>query len=91
GTDYLGKTVSLAVGELISVATLGQVHQVELYCAKEATKSTILMLRVVASKDIGRQILTYGKRKPLDDSLKAKDAILIPIEGSSSHVKQQPC
>ncbi|GMH17799.1 hypothetical protein Nepgr_019640 [Nepenthes gracilis] len=90
GTDYVGKTIFLAVGELIFVATPGQVHQVELNRSKEATKSAILMnleSRVVTSEDIGRQILTYGVRKPLDDLLKAKDAILISVEGSSGHGK----
>ncbi|GMH16298.1 hypothetical protein Nepgr_018139 [Nepenthes gracilis] len=68
-------------------ATHGQVHQVELNCAKETTKSVVLMSRVVASEDIGRQIFTYGERKPLDDLLKVEDAIFISVEGSSSHVK----
>ncbi|GMH14244.1 hypothetical protein Nepgr_016085 [Nepenthes gracilis] len=80
GADYVGKAVSLAVGELISVATPGQVHQVELNRAKEATKSAVLMnleSRVVASEDIGRQILTYGERKPLDDLLKVVEAITL--------------
>ncbi|GMH26525.1 hypothetical protein Nepgr_028368 [Nepenthes gracilis] len=92
GTDYVGQAISLPIGELISAATLGQVHQVELNRAKEATKSTILRnleSRMVASKDIGRQILTYEDRKPLHDLLKAKDAILLLVEGSNDYVKRE--
>ncbi|KAM3290158.1 putative protein isoform X1 [Capsicum chacoense] len=42
-----------------------KVDQVQLNLAKQATKSAILMnleYRMVASEDIGRQLLTYGER-----------------------------
>ncbi|GAB4842317.1 hypothetical protein Ancab_012287 [Ancistrocladus abbreviatus] len=79
-SHYVGKAVSLAVGELISVATPGKVDEVEVNRAKEATKSAVLMnleSRMIASENIGRQILTYGERKPLESLLKAVDAITV--------------
>nr|AFK47763.1 unknown [Lotus japonicus] len=33
--------------------------------------------RMIASEDIGRQILTYGERKPVEQFLKAVDAITL--------------
>lgn len=44
---------------------LCSVTQEQLDRAKEATKSSVLMdleSRIVASEDIGRQVLTYGER-----------------------------
>ncbi|KAK9676087.1 hypothetical protein RND81_11G052800 [Saponaria officinalis] len=54
--------------------------QVQLDRAKAATKSAILMnleSRMVASEDIGRQILTYGERKPVEYFLKTIDEITV--------------
>ncbi|KAK4372857.1 hypothetical protein RND71_008241 [Anisodus tanguticus] len=51
--------------QLTAVANPGEVDQVQLDRAKQSTKSTILMnleSRMVASEDIGRQLLTYGER-----------------------------
>ncbi|CAA3018687.1 mitochondrial-processing peptidase subunit alpha, partial [Olea europaea subsp. europaea] len=51
---------------------------VQLNRAKQATKSAILMnleSRMVASEDIGKQILTYGGRKPVEHFLKAVDEV----------------
>ncbi|KAK6147790.1 hypothetical protein DH2020_018702 [Rehmannia glutinosa] len=53
-------------------------HPVQLDRAKQSTKSAILMnleSRMVASEDIGKQILTYGERKPVEHFLKAVDEI----------------
>nr|AFK45902.1 unknown [Lotus japonicus] len=33
--------------------------------------------RMVVSEDIGRQVLTYGERKPVDDFLKAVDQVTL--------------
>ncbi|KAG0463928.1 hypothetical protein HPP92_019997 [Vanilla planifolia] len=74
GSDFVMKAVDLAARELLTVATPGQVGQVELDRAKQATMSAVLMnleSRMVASEDIGRQILTYGERKPIEHFLKA--------------------
>ncbi|PKA59024.1 Mitochondrial-processing peptidase subunit alpha [Apostasia shenzhenica] len=80
GSDFVSKAVDLAARELLAVATPGQVEQVELDRAKQATKSAVLMnleSRMVASEDIGRQILTYGERKPIEHFLKAVDEVTL--------------
>lgn len=77
-SGFVAKAVDLAAQELIAVASAGQVSQVQLDRAKESTKSAVLMnleSRVIASEDIGRQILTYGERKPVEQFLKAIDGI----------------
>nr|GEZ38215.1 mitochondrial-processing peptidase subunit alpha-like [Tanacetum cinerariifolium] len=59
-------------------ATSGEVNQVQLDRAKKSTKSAILMnleSRVVTSEDLGRQVLTYGERKPVEFFLKTIDAV----------------
>lgn len=78
GSDFVSKAIEIAAKELIAVATPGEVDQVQLDRAKVATKSAILMnleSRMVASEDIGRQILTYGERKPVEHFLKAVDEV----------------
>ncbi|KNA11162.1 hypothetical protein SOVF_137740 [Spinacia oleracea] len=78
GSDFIVKAFEIAAKELIAVATPGQVSQLQLSRAKVATKSAILMnleSRMVASEDIGRQVLTYGERKPVEHFLKTIDEI----------------
>ncbi|CAA2980922.1 mitochondrial-processing peptidase subunit alpha [Olea europaea subsp. europaea] len=78
GSDFATNAIDIAVRELISVATPGEVDQVQLDRAKQSTKSAILMnleSRMVASEDIGKQILTYGERKPVEHFLKAVDEV----------------
>ncbi|KAG6733571.1 hypothetical protein I3842_01G231100 [Carya illinoinensis] len=80
GPDFASKAVDIAAGELISIATPGQVSEVQLKRAKESTKSAVLMnleSRMIVSEDIGRQILTYGKRLPVEHFLKAVDEITL--------------
>ncbi|KAM0933615.1 putative quinol--cytochrome-c reductase, Mitochondrial processing peptidase [Dioscorea sansibarensis] len=80
GADFVNKAVDLAARELVAVATPGQVDQVELDRAKASTKSAVLMnleSRMVASEDIGRQILTYGERKPIEHFLKMLDEVTL--------------
>ncbi|KAG6497961.1 mitochondrial-processing peptidase subunit alpha-like isoform X1 [Zingiber officinale] len=80
GPEFSTKAVDLAARELLAVATPGQVDQVQLNRAKESTKSAVLMnleSRAVASEDIGRQILTYGERKPVEHFLKAVDELTL--------------
>ncbi|KQK05303.1 mitochondrial-processing peptidase subunit alpha [Brachypodium distachyon] len=72
--DFASKAVDLAAGELLEVATPGKVTQEQLDRAKEATKAAVLMnleSRIIASEDIGRQVLTYGERKPIEYFVKA--------------------
>ncbi|KAL9323071.1 hypothetical protein ACSQ67_011124 [Phaseolus vulgaris] len=79
-SDFVEKAVDLAAKELIALASPGQVSQVQLDRAKESTKSAILMnleSRIIASEDIGRQILTYGERKPVEQLLEAVEAITL--------------
>ncbi|KAL8208443.1 hypothetical protein R6Q57_007855 [Mikania cordata] len=76
--EFASKAIDLAAEELIVIADDGAVRQVQLDRAKQATKSAILMnleSRMVASEDIGRQILTYGERKPVESFLKAIDEV----------------
>ncbi|RDX96373.1 Mitochondrial-processing peptidase subunit alpha, partial [Mucuna pruriens] len=78
--DFVPKAVDLAAKELIAIASPGQVTQVQLDRAKKSTKSAVLMnleSRMIASEDIGRQILTYGERKPVEQFLKAVDEITL--------------
>ncbi|KAM6585208.1 hypothetical protein CsatB_012210 [Cannabis sativa] len=80
GSDFASKAVDIAVAELHSIATPGQVTQVQLNRAKESTKSAVLMnleSRMIASEDIGRQVLTYGERKPVEHFLKTVDEITL--------------
>ncbi|KAK9043870.1 hypothetical protein V6N11_072194 [Hibiscus sabdariffa] len=80
GSDFVPSAIDVAVKELIAVATPGQVEQKELDRAKQSTKSAILMnleSRAVASEDIGKQILTYGERKPVEHFLKVVDEITL--------------
>ncbi|PIN14334.1 Mitochondrial processing peptidase, alpha subunit [Handroanthus impetiginosus] len=78
GSDFAPHAIDIAVRELIAVATPGEVDQVQLDRAKQSTRSAILMnleSRMVASEDIGKQILTYGERKPAEHFLKAVDEV----------------
>lgn len=80
GSDFVSKAIDIAAEELLAAATPGKVEQVELDRAKQATKAAVLMnleSRMVASEDIGRQILTYGERKPIEHFLKAVDEITL--------------
>ncbi|KAJ4973298.1 hypothetical protein NE237_006472 [Protea cynaroides] len=80
GSDFVSKAVDLAARELLAVATPGQVDQTQLDRAKATTKSAVLMnleSRTVASEDMGRQILTYGERKPVEHFLKAVDEVTL--------------
>ncbi|KAK3165385.1 hypothetical protein QOZ80_1AG0032500 [Eleusine coracana subsp. coracana] len=78
--EFASKAVDLAAGELLEVATPGKVTQEQLDRAKQATKSAVLMnleSRAVASEDIGRQILTYGERKPIESFMKDVEEVTL--------------
>ncbi|KAJ4708567.1 mitochondrial-processing peptidase subunit alpha-like [Melia azedarach] len=80
GSDFVSKAIDVAAKELIAVATPGGVDQVQLDRAKQSTKSAILMnleSRMVVSEDIGRQVLTYGERKPLEQFLKSVEEVTV--------------
>ncbi|KAK9075965.1 hypothetical protein SSX86_004295 [Deinandra increscens subsp. villosa] len=75
--EFAPEAICIAAEEL-SVITDGTVRREHLERAKQSTKSAILMnleSRMVASEDIGRQILTYGERKPVESFLKAIDEV----------------
>ncbi|KAL8503129.1 hypothetical protein ACS0TY_022028 [Phlomoides rotata] len=77
-SEFAVNAIDIAVKELIAVATPGEVDKVQLDRAKQSTKSAILMnleSRVVVSEDIGKQILTYGERKPAGHFLKTIDEV----------------
>ncbi|KAL6140793.1 hypothetical protein ACLB2K_059086 [Fragaria x ananassa] len=80
GSAFASEAVEIAAKELLSIATPGQVTDVELKRAKEATKAAVLMnleSRVIASEDIGRQVLTYGERKPVEHFLKTVEGVTL--------------
>ncbi|KAK6914806.1 Peptidase M16, C-terminal [Dillenia turbinata] len=77
---FASKAVEVAARELLEIATPRKVDLVQLNRAKESTKSAVLMnleSRMIESEDIGRQILTYGERKPVEHFLKAVDEITL--------------
>ncbi|KAK2654587.1 hypothetical protein Ddye_014443 [Dipteronia dyeriana] len=79
-SDFVSKAVDIAVGELITIATPSKVTQEQLNRAKQATKSAVLMnleSRMIVAEDIGRQILTYGERKPMEQFLKIVEGITL--------------
>jgi processing peptidase subunit alpha len=56
------------------------VTDIELARAKNSTISAVLMnleSRVIVAEDIGRQILTYGCRKPVDHFLQCMDEMTL--------------
>nr|BAB62405.1 mitochondrial processing peptidase alpha subunit [Morus alba] len=79
-SDFAAKAVDVVANELIAISKPGEVDQVQLDRAKKSTKSAILMnleSRVIASEDIGRQVLTYGKRMEVDHFLNAVDEVTV--------------
>nr|UER43495.1 insulinase protein alpha 1b [Viscum album] len=79
-SDFVSQVVDIAVNELLLIATPGEVTEVELNRAKKVTLSAISMnleSRMIIQEDIGRQILTYGERKPLDMFLKAVEEVTL--------------
>ncbi|RCV29202.1 hypothetical protein SEVIR_5G471500v4 [Setaria viridis] len=79
-SDFVAKAVDVAISELIAVATPGEVTEVELQRAKNSTISSVLMnleSRVIVAEDIGRQLLTYGCRKPIDYFLQCMEEITL--------------
>ncbi|PON62486.1 Coenzyme PQQ biosynthesis protein [Parasponia andersonii] len=80
GSGFAAKAVDIVANELIALAKPGEVDQVQLDRAKKSTKSAILMnleSRMIASEDIGRQVLTYDKRIQVDSLLKAVDEVTL--------------
>jgi processing peptidase subunit alpha len=70
----------LAARELTSLATPGQVDQTQLDRAKASAKSAILAnleSKASATEDMGRQVLAFGERKPVEHLLKAVDGVTL--------------
>ncbi|CAL4909204.1 unnamed protein product [Urochloa decumbens] len=92
--DFSSKAVDLAAGELLEIASPGKVSQEQLDRAKEATKSAVLMnleSRSIASEDIGRQVLTYGERKPIEYFLKTVEEITLnDISSTAKNMMSSP-
>ncbi|XP_013721397.2 probable mitochondrial-processing peptidase subunit alpha-1, mitochondrial [Brassica napus] len=77
--EFAAKAIELAAKEMKDVAG-GKVNQKHLDRAKAATKSAVLMnleSQMIAAEDIGRQILTYGERKPVEQFLKTVDGLTL--------------
>ncbi|XP_010528943.1 PREDICTED: probable mitochondrial-processing peptidase subunit alpha-1, mitochondrial [Tarenaya hassleriana] len=91
--EFAAKAVEVGANELKDVAG-GKVNQKHLNRAKAATKSAVLMnleSRMIAAEDIGRQILTYGERKPVEQFLKTVDQLtLTDIADFTSKVIAKP-
>ncbi|XP_078435066.1 mitochondrial-processing peptidase subunit alpha-like isoform X2 [Wolffia australiana] len=78
--EFVAKLVEIAAAELILVTTPGQVTDIEFQRAKNATKSAVLMnleSRMIITEDIGRQLLTYGCRKPVEHFLGILDELTL--------------
>ncbi|KAL6555118.1 hypothetical protein OROGR_006376 [Orobanche gracilis] len=78
GSEFAANTIDIAVKELTALATPGEVDEIQLERAKQATKSAILMnleSRMIASEDIAKQILTYGERKSWEHFLDVVDHV----------------
>ncbi|EFJ11431.1 hypothetical protein SELMODRAFT_183257 [Selaginella moellendorffii] len=93
-SDFVPNLIDLATDELTTVATGGEVTEEELERAKNATISAVLMnleSRVVVTEDIGRQILTYGKRKPIQDFISAVQGLTLEnITSTASKLLSSP-
>jgi processing peptidase subunit alpha len=77
---FVPKAIDLATRELTSLATPGKVDQTQLDRAKATAKSAILMnleSKASATEDMGRQILAFGERKPVEHLLKAVDGVTL--------------
>uniref|UniRef100_A0ACD5VP01 Uncharacterized protein n=1 Tax=Avena sativa TaxID=4498 RepID=A0ACD5VP01_AVESA len=75
---FAPKAIDLAARELTSLATPGQVDQTQLDRAKASAKSAILASldsKASATEDMGRQVLAFGERKPVERLLKAVDGV----------------
>ncbi|XP_010504362.1 PREDICTED: probable mitochondrial-processing peptidase subunit alpha-2, chloroplastic/mitochondrial isoform X2 [Camelina sativa] len=76
---FASEGIQLVAAEIENVAG-GYFDQKHLDRAKAATKSAILMnleSRMIAAEDIGRQILTYGERKSVDQFLNTVDELTL--------------
>ncbi|KAG0573968.1 hypothetical protein KC19_VG226000 [Ceratodon purpureus] len=94
GSDFVPYLVDLATKEFIAVATPGEVTDAELQRAKNTTISAVLMnleSRVVVTEDIGRQILTYGNRKPLSEFIQGVQSLsLQDVSGVAQKIIATP-
>ncbi|KAK9060476.1 hypothetical protein SSX86_021180 [Deinandra increscens subsp. villosa] len=85
GSDFVSKAIDIAAKELIAVATesvvkgspvpgrSGEVKQRRLIILN--VRVVGLHMQLVASEDIGTQILTFGERRPVEYFLKAIDEV----------------
>ncbi|KAM0840350.1 hypothetical protein ACQ4PT_059724 [Festuca glaucescens] len=77
---FAPKAIDLAARELTSLATPSQVDQTQLDRAKAAAKSAILASlesKASATEDMGRQVLAFGERKPVEHLLKIVDGVTL--------------
>ncbi|KAM7259066.1 hypothetical protein ACFE04_014807 [Oxalis oulophora] len=93
-SKFVSEALNLAAKEFLEAATPGKVTQAELDRAKQSTKSAILMnleSRVIVAEDIGKQVSTYGERKPVDFYLKSVDEVTLKdIESISKKLISSP-
>ncbi|CAH8380456.1 unnamed protein product, partial [Eruca vesicaria subsp. sativa] len=78
--EFSAKAIELTAKELKDVAGGKGLQFNHLDRAKAATKSAVLMnleSQMIAAEDIGRQILTYGETKPVENFLKAVDELTL--------------
>lgn len=80
GPDSVANLVDIATKEFLAVATPGQVTGAELQRAKNTTISAVLMnleSQMVVTEDIGRQILTYGHRKDVNEFIRSVQSLTL--------------
>jgi len=77
---YLVGKLDYLLPVLKHVVCIFSVTEVELQRAKNSTISSVLMnleSRAIVAEDIGRQLLTYGCRKPIDYFLRYMEEITV--------------
>lgn len=93
-SDFAPEAVDIACKELISITARGQVKDQELQRAKKATISAVLMSlesRAAVVEDIACQILTYGKRRSINDYIdEIRNLTLEDIEKAAREIFSTP-
>eukprot|EP00250_Pteridium_aquilinum_P022652 c2550_g1_i1 orf=435-1967(-) len=90
---FAPELVDIFCNELIDCIT-GTITETDLRRAKNSTVSSVLMnleSRVIVTEDIGRQILTYGHRKPVQSFIdQVNNLTLQDIQGIALKVQKRP-
>lgn len=93
-SETILKVLNAITNEILDVATPGGVTAKELRRAKNATIASVLMnleSKSIVAEDIGRQILTYGHRKPPQEFINVVESLTAAdITAVAKKVTQTP-